>query len=162
MTDALSDGYIVGFSLFSVVQLLRIERKTCELQIESPDGRTGILAFAGGNLVHAVSGGQDGEDAVYELLGWADALIWLRATPPRQTQTIHRPLTQVLMSAVRLQDGTDAAGVDPDDRSERYEPEVALAAVAGGEGPLLARMGGTSTLGWPATLWPDPDSEPFD
>ena len=109
MSDKSPDGYIVGFSLFGVLQLLRMERTSCLVYVEGGDGQVGTMAFANGVLLHAACGALCGEDAVFELLGWDDAQVSLREGDPGQPRTISKPLTELLIAAIYRQDEVAAA-----------------------------------------------------
>ena len=169
MSDRSPDGYIVGFSLFSVLQLLRMERTSCLVFVENGDGRFGTMAFANGVLLHAACGILSGEDAVFELLGWDDAQVSLREDDPAQPQTISKPMTELLIAAIHRQDEVAAARPLAVTEELVEIPEAPLpATVEVVEVDEDTRRHVTSWLlpgstfpgsGLLTPLWPDPDPE---
>jgi len=100
-------GYIAGLTLFSVLQMFHLDRKTCDLHVSDGHG-TGVLALADGDLVGAADAIGEGEDAAYRILGWHDAQVAIQDAVPNRPRTITVSIPHILMEAVRLQD--EAAG----------------------------------------------------
>jgi len=96
-------AYIAGLTLFSVLQMLHLDRKTCDLHVNAGHG-TGVLAIADGDLVGAADAVGEGEGAAYRILGWHDARITIQEASPDRSHTITVSLPHILMEAMRLQD----------------------------------------------------------
>lgn len=102
MANASAKGHIEGIHLASLLQVLDWERKNCLVGVYS-EGRSGLLHFQRGLLVHAECPGLSGEEAGIEILGWDDASIDF--LPSRESpRTVHRPLKELLMLAAQLRD----------------------------------------------------------
>ncbi|HEY1012642.1 MAG TPA: response regulator [Herpetosiphonaceae bacterium] len=122
---------IQGISLFSILQLLQLELKTCALRIYSAAGE-GNLSFIDGELVHAWSNDLVGPEAVYEVMGWSDSRIELRDLPAGTHRTINVSLSHILMESVRLQDERDGrSAVPPAPAADELPDEQELALAAG-------------------------------
>ena len=96
-------GYIAGLTLFSVLQMLNLDRNSGELRVVSRD-RVGILSLVDGELVDAQHRELTGEVAAYEILSWDDAQVEIRDAVAATARRIRTPLHHILMEAVRLQD----------------------------------------------------------
>jgi CheY-like chemotaxis protein len=99
------DGSLVGFSLASFMQLLAMEQKTCLLQIETESREEGFIFFENGELLAAVSGDFNGEEAVYRLLAIDNVRLTFRKTPSRRIRRhIDKPLMSLLLEGLRRKD----------------------------------------------------------
>ncbi len=106
ITDGLSEaetGNLSGISLFSFVQLIQIEQKTCLLKVKSK-GLEGTLTFSKGDLFDAVSGKLKGEEAAIEIICWEDAEIEIVNIFKKLKQRIQRPLPSILIEAEQTKD----------------------------------------------------------
>src|SRR5258708_962313 len=77
-------GRISGITLFGLLQLLEVERKSGLVLVEASE-RQGRLYFDEGTFVHAHTRVLDGLDAAYEILGWPDPAVeifYKRRWPP--------------------------------------------------------------------------------
>ncbi len=99
-------GHLKGITLFGFLQLLQIERKTCTLHVNSK-GRSGLLQFEEGELVHAETGGTTGPAAVYLLETWEAPEIGIDNASRVKQRTIDIPLMQLLLEGARLADERD-------------------------------------------------------
>lgn len=68
------DGTLADMSLPNLVQLQCSEHKRAQVQLTRSEIE-GTLVFADGDMLHATVGPLEGEQAVYELLGWDDGLF---------------------------------------------------------------------------------------
>jgi hypothetical protein len=84
-------GTIGEMNLADVVRLFAAGRKTGLLTVAGP-GRQALVRFHRGSIVHAASGGLQGDDAVLDLFGWKEGQLTFvpedRAVPPNVTRTI--------------------------------------------------------------------------
>jgi hypothetical protein len=96
-------GLVVGVSVGAVLQMLELERRSCQVRVDSAVG-TGFLDLVDGALVHAVTDLQIGEEAAYEILAWVLPSIAISEAPPPLRRTIQQSLTHVLLEAARRDD----------------------------------------------------------
>jgi len=96
-------GHIQGITLCGFLQLLEVERKTCTLLVSS-EGRTGILHFQDGELIHAEMGETSGPEAVYALEGWIAPEIEIDQVCRARSRTVFCSVTELLLEGARLAD----------------------------------------------------------
>lgn len=96
-------GHLKGISLFSFLQLLQMEQKTCLLKTRAK-GREGTLAFYKGELFDAVYDNRTGEEAALEIVCWEDAEIEIANIFKKVKRRIEKPLTNILMDAAKAKD----------------------------------------------------------
>lgn len=101
--NAPSQGLIESISIFSLLQLFQLERKTCSLRIYSGVGEANLI-FLDGELIHAWCNDTIGVDAVYLVLTWIDVQVEIRDGSVSTWRTINTPLSLILMESVRRQD----------------------------------------------------------
>ncbi|HJU83415.1 MAG TPA: response regulator [Holophagaceae bacterium] len=110
MLESPAKGHIEGIHLASLLQVLNWERKNCLVRVQSL-GRTGMLYFQRGFLVHADCAGMVGEAVALEILGWEETRVDF--LPPLQAErSIHRPLDEILMMAAQIRD-EEQFGLEP-------------------------------------------------
>jgi hypothetical protein len=68
-------AHLEGVTLFDLIQRECLHGSRNTIQVESGDDCRGLLFFRDGNLVHAVSPGLVGEDAVLAMLRWPAGLF---------------------------------------------------------------------------------------
>lgn len=117
------DGHITGIMLFSFLQMLHVERKTCVLKITSQE-RKGTLYFSKGELVDALYGKKTGEEAAFEIVCWEEPEIELMNMSKKLPNHIQRPLQNILMEAARLKDEKAAAAEENEKNSEQEKLRV--------------------------------------
>ena len=101
-------GLIAGFSLSSVLQLVQIERRSCTILVDG-ERSSGELVLSGGEIVYGATRDLTGSEAVLALLRSPIRRIQLREADRSPPRTVHAPLTQLLLEAVRREDvGTSA------------------------------------------------------
>lgn len=96
-------GHIEGITLFSFLQLLHLERKTCSLTIKS-SGRKGFLYFLGGELINAVYENIEGKFSAYEIVTWEDPKIEIDNICRSQNRVVTDSLDAILMDAFKMKD----------------------------------------------------------
>jgi hypothetical protein len=96
-------GTIGEMNLADVVRLFAAGRKTGLLTVAG-HGRQAMVRFHRGSIVHAASGGLQGDDAVLDLFGWKEGQLTFvpedRAVPPNVTRTIE----ELIVEGVRVGD----------------------------------------------------------
>lgn len=108
--DPKAVGRITGITLFGLLQLLEVERKSGLVLVEASQ-RQGRLYFDEGTFVHAHTRLLDGLDAAYEILGWPDPAVEIFYKRRARQRTVREPLQHVLMEAARLLDESTRASV---------------------------------------------------
>jgi CheY-like chemotaxis protein len=98
-----SDGHVKGIMLFSFLQLIEIEQKSCALKVKS-GGQKGSLFFSKGVLIDAVCGEKNGIDAAHEIVCWEDTEIEILNTTKKIRRRIDKPLQNILMDAAKQKD----------------------------------------------------------
>ncbi|HLZ45155.1 MAG TPA: response regulator [Gemmatimonadales bacterium] len=127
-------GRIKGITLFGLLQLLEVERKTA-LVVVHATGREGRLYFDDGRLVHSHTRQLGGLEAAYEILAWSDPTVEIFYKRRSRERTVKEPLQQVLMEAARLLDerrrtlgsaGADATSAEPESPDTEPGPDRPL------------------------------------
>jgi CheY-like chemotaxis protein len=106
LTDALSQsvrGHVQNVSLASFLQLMEMERKTCNLTIRS-DEKVGVLVVRKGQLIDAHSGELRGEDAAISIIAWPNSSIMISRHGEFGPPVIEKSLGFIVMEAMRVQD----------------------------------------------------------
>jgi CheY-like chemotaxis protein len=119
--DPKAVGRISGITLFGLLQLLEVERKS-GLVLVAAAQREGRLFFDEGALVHAHTRVLDGLEAAYEILGWPDPTVEIFYKRRTRERTVRAPLQHVLMEAARLLDESARAGAGGNSAEERHAP----------------------------------------
>lgn len=101
--DPKAVGRISGITLFGLLQLLEVERKSGLVLVEASE-RQGRLYFDEGTFVHAHTRVLDGLEAAYEILGWPDPAVEIFYKRRARQRTVREPLQHILMEAARLLD----------------------------------------------------------
>jgi hypothetical protein len=103
-------GYLKGVSLAAILQMLHLERKSCVVEV-SAHGWLGSLTLVNGELVDASFGDLSGEEAACLILNWPNPQTSILDRIDLFRNTVHRPITQLIMDAARIVDET--ASLDP-------------------------------------------------
>jgi len=110
LEDEQQGGTLNGISIANFLQMIHLEQKTCLLQIEIPDGRTGYFYFEEGVLFDAILDDLQGEEAALTLIPIDRAKIHfknLTKGKKKVTRRIKKDLMPLLMDAMRLKDESD-------------------------------------------------------
>jgi hypothetical protein len=105
------EGDLVDLTLPTLLQALTKEGSTAMLRLQHGTEQ-GALYFCEGALVHAASGQIVGDEAVLELLGWADGRFRIVRDADQQPRTITHRVTQLLSAPDRASasNGSSSAG----------------------------------------------------
>jgi len=98
-----STSLLHDFTVGHFMQCVEMEEKTCTIQVTS-DGKTGVLHFRNGELIHAEFGELNGEDAALEILTWDDTQIEVGTLEEACEEGICTSLGALLLEAHRLKD----------------------------------------------------------
>ena len=96
-------GYLSGISLSGILQMLRMERNSCVLEVTAV-GRLGTLTMVNGELIDAEVDDQFGDAVAMRILRWPSPVTAILPSAALVRHSVNMPLTQLLMDAVRLQD----------------------------------------------------------
>ncbi len=91
---------LTGITVSGFVQLLELERKTCQLRL-TKDRKIADLFFEDGQLVDAVCGGLHGDDAAFEVFDWNEAKLEILPTIGETPHRITAPLRHLLLEAAQ-------------------------------------------------------------
>lgn len=100
------DGDLKDFEISSVVQLLCTERRSVGLVVRRR-GEEGILYLEEGEIVHALLGPLEGEQAAFQLLTWQDGTFRIsdRMRPP--AKSIRTGWRHLVLEAARQMDESE-------------------------------------------------------
>lgn len=97
-------GRFTGSELIELVQLVDLNSKSALLEVRSPSGERGQVAFRRGLAVHARAGDLEGRDAVLALLGLeAGHFRLIVQDPPVETEH-ELPMSLILLELMRSRD----------------------------------------------------------
>lgn len=151
-------GSLKEMSLTSLISVNCNELSCSRLRVQA-NGREAVLFFEDGNLVHATSGSQEGEQVVYELLSWDEGEFELESGAPATKHTIHTPWSSLLLDAMaRLDEHTagalpqaDSAGTAPPSAHAGTVPPSTYA------GTVLPEEGAATPSSHDPIAWPAPE-----
>lgn len=103
--EKLISGSIEGVTLFSFLQMLEMEQKTCIVNVSSK-AETGRIFFLNGTLIDALTAGQQGVEALYTILSWQDLMMEVTANTSPRPNRINLPLMHIVMESARRLDET--------------------------------------------------------
>ncbi len=106
-------GSLAQMNVIDLLQSLELGRKTCRL-IVSRKNESCEMFFTEGQLVHAVFGTMNGDDAVYHVLAWQDGTWEIDFTGSANVQTVTRSTQGLLMEGLRLLDEANRDAGDGD------------------------------------------------
>ena len=99
-----------GISLSAVLQVINLERQSCDIEARS-DGKTGQLHFRDGDLVDAIADDLGGEDAAYAILGWDNPEFEVNVEDSPRDRNITTGLTGLLLETARRKDEEGLEGL---------------------------------------------------
>jgi CheY-like chemotaxis protein len=104
-----ASGSFRGITLFSFLQLIELEKKSCTVVVES-GSKIGALYFSSGKFVGAEMGDLKDEAAAYEILSWEDPKIELGKPPKKSVQRVSIRITDLLLEVAKLRDESQRLG----------------------------------------------------
>ena len=102
------EGSLKELSLTNIIQINCTEMNTATVSL-TYEGRTGIICFADGAIVHAAVGDVVGEEAVYELLSWPDGSFVVEAGTIPSERTVSTSWNSLLLEGLRRIDEEQAS-----------------------------------------------------
>ncbi len=103
-------GTLRDMAVLDLIQHNCVEQKIARLTLKHAD-QTATIFFHGGNITHAICAGEQGEEAIYQIIAWEDGdfLLEMGITSPQKTIT-HNWSAILLEGARRL----DEQAIDPE------------------------------------------------
>ena len=96
-------GKLDQFDLVDIIQMCCVGKRTGRLQIARRVER-GVLYLRGGQIIHAASGGLEGEKAAYEIIGWSAGQFSFEDGVQPEEPTIQTGWEHLVMEGVRRRD----------------------------------------------------------
>jgi hypothetical protein len=109
-------------SLINLVQLICLEKQSAALILSKEQREEGIIYFNQGEIIEAKVGLLRGEDAVYEILTWAEGKFRLSSDVLLPRRTIMTPWDRILSEGRRRIDETRIEGEDIGEPDEDLTP----------------------------------------
>ncbi len=111
-TGADASGVAAAFKLVDLIQMCCISQKTACLRVVDGDNE-GAIYIHGGTVAHAEIPGIEGEEAVYEMVGWDNSEVALEEGVGSPKLTVSSGWEHLLMEGARRRDERgDAAARD--------------------------------------------------
>jgi len=117
------EGSLSQISLFDLLQIFHMNKKTGRLDVESPSGQARIF-IRQGRVMHASLGRHLGEKALFRVVGWTEGNFAFVPEQTTEDANIRRPTDALLLEAARQADELEQL------RQELPADNVRLAAVA--------------------------------
>lgn len=119
-------GSLQDMSVADLIQHNCQEGRTARIDLRlGTDGPTAVLFLEEGQIVHAESQGEKGEEVVYQVLAWAEGTFSVEPGQTSTERTIQRSYAGLLLEGIRRID--EAA-------EEAAEPQAAGSSLAAGTG----------------------------
>jgi len=119
------EGSLKELGLTNIIQINCTEMNTATVSL-TYQGKTGIIYFADGAIVHAAVGDVVGEEAVYELLSWPDGSFVVEAGTIPSERTVSTSWNSLLLEGIRRMDEEQASV----ERPAEVAPPMELPAAA--------------------------------
>ena len=134
-------GNLRDMALTDLIENTCQDRKTAQLDIRRA-GVQVLLFFKDGNLVHAQSGGETGEEVVYRILDWSEGVFTLETGVEPPSTSIQQAWTGLLLEGARRIDeaaqsalAARAAAAAPPGETGRSRPSAQPAPAVQTENP---------------------------
>ena len=124
------EGDLVDLTVPTLLHALSCEGSTAVLKVSRGDSQ-GELFFREGTLVHALSGGRAGDDAVRDLIHWHEGRFRLVRDADRQPHTVTQAVADFLRDRNKARDG------DPSEAASTGDADTQL---LGALTALLAKL----------------------
>ena len=98
-------GVLAGVDIIDMVQALGLMGKT--VQLICKDTKTlkeGVIYFKNGEIIAAKTGNKEGEEALYEILGWKNGVFETRLYSEEPERTINAPIDLLLLNFAKIKD----------------------------------------------------------
>lgn len=116
------DGAVSGMNLLDLLQVKGMARFTGRIVVEQA-GKTGLLFFRDGEVIHAELGRLEGKAAFDAIVIWGGGSFRVEPKVTTTRQTLSDKLQFLLMDAVRLQDEAAAGLQQPESMADTPQQE---------------------------------------
>ena len=106
LLEVTATGTVKGIPIYSFLQMLETEEKTCTLQVTRQDD-TGLLYLHNGSLIGAETKEYSGEEAARLILSWQESALETRFFNGQLKRQINKPLISIIMEAFHLKNERD-------------------------------------------------------
>ncbi|MBI5180992.1 MAG: DUF4388 domain-containing protein [Nitrospirae bacterium] len=113
-------GNLKDLNISNIIQLNCMERNSSRLSIKTR-GKTGIIFFEGGQITHAEFDNNEGEEAVYKMLGVIDGEFKAENGITSLRKTIKTSWNSLILEGMRI---VDEARESKDKASEKLSEEI--------------------------------------
>ncbi len=96
-------GKLDQFELLDIIQMCCVSKRTGRLHIARRQER-GLLYLRVGQIIQAMTGGVEGEEAAYEIIGWSSGQFSFEEGVQPESQTITSGWEHLIMEGVRRRD----------------------------------------------------------
>ena len=134
-------GNLNGLAAADLIQLNCVDQKVARLQIKHENQITEVF-FSGGQIVHAVSGSQKGEEVVYDILGWNDGDFSLENDINAPEISITKSWPSLLLEGARR---LDESAITPTVENGEPESEIKEIRMAQKFEEILTELAGEVT-----------------
>lgn len=136
-------GSLQDMSVADLIQHNCQEGRTARIDLRhTTDGRSAAMFLEQGQIVHAESQGESGEEVVYRVLAWAEGTFSVEPGVPAPAHTIQRSYAGLLLEGMRRID----EGVEPPPAAERSDGPPAGRSSAKEEGSMSERLQGLRSI----------------
>ena len=97
-------GTLSDMAVVDLIQMMELGRKSGIIHFHNEQRRNGSIYFRNGQIIDAELGRQQGETAVYRMLGWSDGNFEVEFRAIRRNDVIDRPNQALLMEGMRRVD----------------------------------------------------------
>jgi predicted regulator of Ras-like GTPase activity (Roadblock/LC7/MglB family) len=139
-------GSLQDMSVADLIQHNCQEGRTARIDLRrTGDGRTAVLYLEQGQIVHAESQGESGEEIVYQVLAWGDGSFSVEPGQPPPAHSIQRSYAGLLLEGMRrIDEGT--AEVDAPQAAGSSAGGKAGRSSAKEEGSMSERLQGLRSI----------------
>lgn len=106
LLEVTASGTVKGIPIYSFLQMLEAEEKTCTLQVTRQDD-IGLLYLHNGSLIGAETKNHSGEEAARLILSWQESSLETRFFNGQLQRQINKPLISIIMEAFHLKNERD-------------------------------------------------------
>ncbi len=104
-------GDLRDMDLTSIIAVNCNEMKQARLVVRH-EGREASIFFQGGNIVHMSLESLEGDDVIYEVLGWEEGIFQLERGVPTPKRTVNAGWSELLLQGMQRLDERETLGGD--------------------------------------------------
>lgn len=103
LSELSSTGTVKDIPVHSFLQMFESEEKSCTLQVFGSND-IGFIYIDDGRVVDAETTNSTGEQAIYDIVSWDNAIIEIKYFNRCRQRSINKPLISLIMEGFRLKD----------------------------------------------------------